>query len=105
MAEQIGVKSLSGVITVNSGEEKEILPAFCFGIIIINNTNTGKTTIIASDSQVLTNESVLYDKIGIGLDLSSTSGLCVNRKSTNGAIYLKNNTSSGCNILARCVSA
>ena len=105
MAEQIGVLSLSGIISINPGEEVKILPSHAFGLIVINNTNTGKTSIIASSSQYILETSILYNDIGLSADLTAPLKLCINRKTTNGEVYLKNNTSSVCNLLARCVTA
>ena len=105
VAEQMGVLSLSGIISINPGEEVKILPSHAFGLIVLNNTNTGKTSIIASNSQYILETSILYNDIDLSADLTAPSKLCINRKITNGEVYLKNNTSSVCHLLARCVTA
>ena len=75
VAEQIGVKSLSGVITINPGEKVKILPSHAFGLIVLNNTGTGKTSIIAADSQHILETSILYNGIGLSADLTAPSKL------------------------------
>ena len=97
-----GVAGLIGAvapisITLGVGEEFDTGVAW-IGTITLFVASTGRAMIIAGESQVFSSTNVIFKGDGtFSVDLSESGTNCINKKSTNGTIILKNNTSSSKN--------
>ena len=96
MAGQIGVVAPIS-ITLGAGEEFDTGVAW-IGLLTLFVASTGRSMIIACESQVFSSTSVIFTGDGtFSVNLSESGKNCINKKSTNGTIILKNNTSSSKN--------
>ena len=92
MAEQIGVRYV-GPIALNAGEEYDTGISWS-GIIDFSCDNSGDHMIVCGEAYPMTAESIIFaGSEALSVDLSATNKDCINKKTLNGTLFLKNNHS------------